>query len=210
MPVAGVLGAGSSDTARRRHTPLTEVHPAYDLSQARPDEFLPKVSGMDFLPDGRLLVTVWDASGRGVRFGKRRLPAIRKKSKVKKIAEGLAEPLGIKVVDGDIYVLQKQELTKLVDRDKDGIIDEYQCFAKGWRASANFHEFAFGLVYKDGYFYATLATAIMPGGASARPQITDRGKVLKISANRTAAWNSLPAACVRPMGSASVPTTKYS
>ena len=37
------------------------------------------------------------------------------------------------------------------------------------------------LVYKDGYFYATLATGILPGGASMKPQIPDRGKVVKIS-----------------------------
>jgi cytochrome c len=160
--------------------PLISVHPAYDLSQARPDDFKPKVAGMDFLPDGRMVVSTWDANGavyllEGMQTGD---PT---KIKVKRIAQGLAEPLGLKVVDGAIYVLQKQELTKLVDTNGDDIIDEYQCFAKGWRASANFHEFAFGLVYKDGYFYATLATAIMPGGASARPQIPDRGKVVRIS-----------------------------
>ena len=179
-PVGASTLSGGNATLPGDGAALTEVHPAYDLSQARPDEFLPKVSGMDFLPDGRLLVTVWDASGalyalENVNSGDP------KKIKLQKIAEGLAEPLGIKVVDGDIYVLQKQELTKLVDNNKDGVIDEYQCFAKGWRASANFHEFAFGLVYKDGHFYATLATAILPGGASARPQILDRGKAMKIS-----------------------------
>lgn len=159
---------------------LLEAHPSYDVSQARPDEFLPKVAGMDFLPDGRLVVSTWDALGAvyvldGVSSGDP------KKIKVKRIAQGLAEPLGVKVVDGTIYVLQKQELTKLVDNNNDGIIDEYQCFAKGWLASANFHEFAFGLAFKDGYFYAALATAINPGGASTRPQITDRGKAVKIS-----------------------------
>jgi cytochrome c len=161
--------------------PLQEVHPAYDLTQARPDEFLPKVAGMDFLPDGRLVVSTWDAMGAvyvldNVQSGDP------KKIKVKRIAQGLAEPLGLKVVDGQIYVLQKQELTRLVDTDGDDIIDEYQCFAKGWKASANFHEFAFGLVYKEGYFYAALAIAINPGGASTRPQGPDRGKVVKISA----------------------------
>ncbi len=161
--------------------PLQDVHPAYTLSQARPDEFLPKVSGMDFLPDGRLVVSTWDAMG-AVYVLDHVDSGDPSKIKVKRIAEGLAEPLGIKVVDGVIYVLQKQELTKLVDNDGDDIIDEYHCFAKGWRASANFHEFAFGLVYKDGYFYATLAIAIMPGGASARPQGPDRGKVVRISA----------------------------
>lgn len=161
-------------------TALQDVHPAYDLTQARPNEFLPKVSGMDFLPDGRLVVSTWDALGAiyvldNVESGD---PS---KIKVKRIAQGLAEPLGIKVVNGAIYVLQKQELTKLIDNNGDDLIDEYQCFAKGWRASANFHEFAFGLVYKDGYFYAALATAINPGGASTRPQGLDRGKVLQIS-----------------------------
>ncbi|MFN0037215.1 MAG: PA14 domain-containing protein, partial [Saprospiraceae bacterium] len=161
--------------------PLTEVHPAYELTQARPDEFLPKVAGMDFLPDGRLVVSTWDAVG-AVYILENVQSGDPKQIKVKRIAAGLAEPLGLKVLDGAIYVLQKQELTKLVDTNGDDIIDEYQCFAKGWRASANFHEFAFGLVYKEGYFYAALAIAINPGGASTRPQGPDRGKVVRISA----------------------------
>ncbi|MEZ4964416.1 MAG: family 16 glycoside hydrolase [Saprospiraceae bacterium] len=160
--------------------PLTDVHPSYDLTQARPDEFLPKVAGMDFLPDGRLLVSTWDAMG-AVYMLDNVSSGDPKKIKMKMIAKGLAEPLGLKVVGNDIFVLQKQELTKLIDRDGDDIIDEYQCFAKGWKASANFHEFAFGLAHKGDYLYAALATAIMPGGASARPQIVDRGKVVQIS-----------------------------
>ncbi|MBK7935816.1 MAG: DUF1080 domain-containing protein [Lewinellaceae bacterium] len=168
---AGIPGDG---------TPLAEVHPAFDLSQARPDEFLPKVAGMDFLPDGRLLVSTWDAVG-AVYMLENVESGDPKKIKLKVIAKGLAEPLGLKVVGKDIYVLQKQELTKLVDHNGDDIIDEYQCFAKGWKASANFHEFAFGLAHKGDYLYAALATAILPGGASARPQIVDRGKVVQIS-----------------------------
>jgi cytochrome c len=103
------------------------------------------------------------------------------KIKVTRIASGLAEPLGIKVVNDTIYVLQKQELTRLIDTNGDGVIDEYQTVCDGWKVSANFHEFAFGLAYRDGYFYVALATAILPGGASANPQIPDRGKVIKIS-----------------------------
>ena len=71
-------------------------------------------------------------------------------------------------------------MTKLIDHDGDELIDEYQTVSNDWKVSANFHEFAFGLVYQEGFFYGTLATAIMPGGASANPQIPDRGKVLKI------------------------------
>lgn len=179
--LAGAVSlSGAADAVPGDGSPLQEVHPSYDLSQARPDEFLPKVAGMDFLPDGRLLVSTWDAMGAvyaldNVQSGDP------KKIKMQLIAKGLAEPLGLKVVGKDIFVLQKQELTKLVDNDGDGVIDEYQCFAKGWKASANFHEFAFGLAHKGDYLYAALATAILPGGASARPQIVDRGKVVQIS-----------------------------
>ena len=158
--------------------PLDSVHPSYDLSQARPADFLPKVGGMDFMSDGRLIVSTWDPSGSvyaltNVSSGD---PT---KIKVTRIASGLAEPLGLKVIHDTIYVLQKQELTRLIDSDKDGLIDEYQCVNNRWIASANFHEFAFGLAEKNGDLYATLAIAIMPGGASAEPQVPSRGHVVK-------------------------------
>ncbi|MEL6863649.1 MAG: family 16 glycoside hydrolase [Bacteroidota bacterium] len=171
--------------ARRNKVPgdaaaLKAVHPSYDLSQARPDGFTPKVGGIGFLSDGRMVLSTWDAAGSvfildGVQSGD---PS---KVTVKTIAKGFAEPLGLKVVDDEIYVLQKQELTQLIDHNGDDYIDEYRTVCNAWLVSANFHEFAFGLAYKDGYFYATLATAINPGGASTQPQIPDRGKVVKIS-----------------------------
>ncbi|MEL6986995.1 MAG: family 16 glycoside hydrolase, partial [Bacteroidota bacterium] len=159
---------------------LKEVHPSYTLNQARPYDFLPKVGGLDFMPDGRLVVCTWDPAGAVYLVSDHKNPNPQD-IKVKKIASGLAEPLGIKVVDNKIYVLQKQELTELVDNNGDDIIDEYNTISNQWRTSANFHEFAFGLDYKDGFFYATLATAIEPGGASTNPQIPDRGKVAKIN-----------------------------
>ncbi|MFT6866771.1 MAG: cytochrome c [Cyclobacteriaceae bacterium] len=159
---------------------LDSVHPAFDLFQARPDNFQPRIGGIDFLSETEMLVCTWDSLGpvylvRNFQTGN---PA---EMTVEMIASGLAEPLGIKVVDGEIFVLQKQELTKLIDNDGDGKIDEYETVADDWSVSANFHEFSFGLVYKDGYFYGALATDILPGGASAQPQPKDRGKVMKIS-----------------------------
>lgn len=160
--------------------PLQEVHPAFTLEHIRPESFEPKVGGMDFLDEDNLILSTWDPQG-----------SVWKLSNIKdgnpetvtvtRIASGLAEPLGLKVVDGDIYVLQKQELTQLIDHDEDGITDEYRTVSNAWRVSANFHEFAFGLAYKDGWFYAALATAIEPGGASTNPQIPDRGKAIRIN-----------------------------
>lgn len=161
-------------------TPLIDVHPSFSLYPMRPDGFEPRVGGMDFKSDSTLVLSTWDDDG-SLYYIKNYLASDPNEIQIKRIATGLAEPLGVKVVDNEIYVLQKQELTKLIDHDGDEIIDEYKTISYDWKVSSNFHEFAFGLAYKDGYFYATLATAILPGGASADPQIKDRGKVAKIS-----------------------------
>src|SRR6187401_688725 len=158
--------------------PLESVHPSYDLSQARPADFLPKVGGMDFMSDGRLVVSTWDPTG-SVYTLTNVSSDDPSKIKVTRIASGLAEPLGLKIIHDTIYVLQKQELTRLIDTDKDGIIDEYQCVNNRWITSANFHEFAFGLAEKDGDLFGTLAIAIQPGGASAETQVPSRGRVVK-------------------------------
>ncbi len=159
---------------------LEGVHPSYDLTDLSTPGFKPKVGAMAFLPDGRLLVTTWDAVG-----GLYVLDGVTGKNpaeiKVKRIASGLAEPLGMAVVEGEIYVLQKQELTKLIDHDGDGIIDEYRTICNGWGVTADFHEFSFGLVYKDGFFYATLSMAMRL--APDQKQLPDRGRTIRISKN---------------------------
>jgi cytochrome c len=162
--------------------PLDSVHPAFDLTTVRPRDFRPRVGGMDFLPDGRLVVCTWDADGAVYILDGVSDPNPNR-VRVKRIAAGLAEPLGLKVVDGQIYVLQKQELTLLRDLNGDEIIDEYLTVANGWGVTPNFHEFAFGLVYDRSHFYAALAIAIDPGGASTKNQNPDRGKVIKIAKN---------------------------
>jgi len=160
-------------------TYATKLHPSYKLFDLATEKgFQPKVGGIDFLPNGKMVVSSWDTEGAiylldGV-LGDNPKPV------VKRIATGLAEPLGVKVVDGKIYVLQKQELTQLIDNDGDEIIDEFRTICNAWGTTGNFHEFAFGLVYKDGFFYAALATAIQPGGKSTIPQNKDRGKFVKI------------------------------
>ncbi len=159
---------------------LQDVHPSFNLYQARPEGFEPKVGGMDFFSDGRLAISTWDAEG-AVYILDNVKAENPEDIKITKIAKGLAEPLGLKIVNDEIYIMQKQELTKLVDNDGDQIIDEYHTICDDWRVSANFHEFGFGLEYKDGFFYASLATAIDPGGASTQPQIPDRGKVIKMA-----------------------------
>ncbi len=159
---------------------LQELHPSYDLTQARPEVFTPRVGGMDFLSDGRMVISTWDAAGTihlldGVQSGNP------EKITVKTIASGFAEPLGLKVVNDNIYILQKQELTKLIDHDGDYVMDEYETLCNAWEVSSNFHEFAFGLEEKDGWLYGNLAIGIMPGGASATNQPPSRGRTWRVN-----------------------------
>lgn len=169
--------------------PLEGVHPAFDLVNIRPEGFEPKVGGIDFLPDGRLILCTWTPEGEVLILdGIRGDDVTAERVVVKRFAAGLAEPLGIKVVPGSsgdpgdyrIYVLQKQELTELIDHDKDGVADEYRAISGGWPVTNNFHEFAFGLAEKNGKLYGNLAVAINPGGSTTDPQVPGRGTAIEI------------------------------
>lgn len=146
--------------------PLIGVHPSFSLINFRPSGFQPRVGGLDFLPDGRLAVCTWDSVGAVYLMGNLNGPG---PATVQKFAEGLGEPLGLKVVNGTIYVAQKQEITKLVDTDGDGMADEYTAIAHGWPASFNYHEFTFNLLHKDGYFWATTSTPLRTGDTAYLP-----------------------------------------
>ncbi|MEL6631961.1 MAG: family 16 glycoside hydrolase [Bacteroidota bacterium] len=174
IPIEKLVRAVPGDSAS-----LQDVHPAFRLKQARPSSFKPMVGGMDFLSDGRMVVSTWTPKG-SIYILSNLDAADPEEIKVKEIAKGLAEPLGVKIVDDEIYILQKQELTQLIDHDGDEVIDEYRTICNGWEVSSNFHEFAFGLAYKDDHFYCALAIAIEPGGKSTQPQIQDRGRAIKI------------------------------
>ncbi len=43
--------------------PLVDVHPAFDLATVRPEGFEPRVGGMDWLQDGRLVLCLWEPDG---------------------------------------------------------------------------------------------------------------------------------------------------
>ncbi len=164
---------------------LESVHPSYDLTTLHTEFFQPRVGGLDFLPDGRLLVSTWDSIG-GLYLVDNILEGDRDPVSVKRIAAGLAEPLGLEVVDGEIFVLQKHELTQLIDHDGDDVIDEYRVVCDEWGVRDDFHEFAFGLVYKEDHFYITLSMA-MRLMANER-QLPDRGRTLKIDRDGHYEW----------------------
>ncbi|MDT0403450.1 MULTISPECIES: family 16 glycoside hydrolase [Streptomyces] len=165
--------------------PLNSVRPDLTLTDLRPEGFEPQVTGMDWLPDGRLVVSTWGGTDNtaGEVYVMDEVTGSTGPDKVRatKIAEGLKEPMGLKVVDGTIFVSQKHELTELGDSDGDGVMDEFRTIAT-WPYGGNFHEFAFGLLYSKGYFYLNLSVAINYGGATTDPQpAPGRGATIKVN-----------------------------
>ena len=165
--------------------PLTGVHPNYTLTNLRPNGFQPQVTGMDFFPDGRMAITTWGGTDNvlgevwvlGNTTGSTNPSAVT----TTRVASGLKEPMGIKIVDGIIYVSEKHRLTELTDTNGDGVIDVYRTVAT-WPFGNNFHEFAFGLLYQNGFFYLNLSVSIDYGGATTNPQpAPNRGTTISVN-----------------------------
>ena len=71
-----------------------------------------------------------------------------------RIASGLFQPLGIKVIDEVIYVTCRDQLVRLNDFNGDGETDFYESFNNDHQVTDHFHEFAMGLqADKAGNFY---------------------------------------------------------
>ncbi|MFK7977103.1 MAG: family 16 glycoside hydrolase [Halioglobus sp.] len=152
----------------------TALHPSFELENLAPMGFEPKVGGMAFRPDGKLVVSSWDKDGTVFLIE----PDAEPDQRVKRIAEGLQEPLGLTMLGDRIFVLQKQELTELIDLNGDDIIDQYRAHSYDWSSNSNFHSFAFGLVHSDDAFQFLLSICVLPGGASCPDQKPTQGKLL--------------------------------
>ncbi len=76
-----------------------------------------------------------------------------------RFAENLMEPNGIyyDAKEGAYYVAQKPELTRLIDENKDGICDRYECVTDAFGISGEYHEYHYGPVVDSlGRKYASL------------------------------------------------------
>ena len=184
--------------------PVAGVHPGYKLETIRPPGFTPAVGGMAFLPDGRLAICTWDQVG-AVHFISG-LSGPASKVKVHTYADGFGEPLGIRVIDGDVWVTQKGEVTRLRDTDKDGRADAYDAMAGGWPASHNYHEFTFNLVPKGGKLYLSTSVPLRsgwtyynPGGVQGYPIPDVPGSVLELDP-KTGAWSIFATGLRTPNG----------
>ncbi len=104
----------------------------------------------DFLPDGSAMICtmegdVWHVTG---------LDATLEHVRWRRFASGLHQALGLKVAEGKVYVLGRDQITRLVDLDGDGEADFHDCFSNAYETSTAGHDFICGLQRDDqGRFY---------------------------------------------------------
>jgi glucose/arabinose dehydrogenase len=149
-----------------------------------------EVGGMDWLPDGRLAVS----TRRGqVWLVENALAKDPHDARFHLYAEGLQEGLGLAVVDGELYVLQRSELSRLKDTDSDGAVDRIETVSRDWGNSGHYHEFAFGLPRdRQGNFYISLNVSFGdPQWWLGRSTVPYRGWAMKIAPDGT----TTPFAC---------------
>lgn len=179
---------------------LATANDSYEVTEIEPPEgCVLEIGDLAFTDDGTLMMCtrrgeVWSL----------------KDGVWKRFAHGLQEPLGLIVGDkpGEFYLLQRPELTRLVDRDGDGLADRYETFAKGWGFSANYHEYAMGLTRdKAGNFYFGLGLPFshkknnkFQGQWLGTMDVHDRGWYIKIG--KDGSYGRVAPGVREPVGSA--------
>ncbi len=95
----------------------------------------------DFFPDGTAMLCtmqgdVWRAEG---------LDDTLENVRWRRFASGLHQALGLVIAEGKVYVLGRDQITRLHDLDGDGEADFHECFSNAYETSPAGHDFLCGL-----------------------------------------------------------------
>lgn len=192
------MAAAESLDVAGYQAPLKGVHPMWRLTSLEPqgpEGFKLTVAGMAYLPGGRLALSTFDPRNNGAIVGQPNgklwlLGGVDGDSAditVTLIDDQLYNPLGVLYRDGELFVAQRDELTRYQDPAGDGTFADRSTLSDGWE-SDNYHHFTFGPIYKDGYLYVALSTSIGPGAQKIlrgdsfgyAPNVVGRGSVVQI------------------------------
>ncbi len=105
---------------------------------------------------------------------------------MQRIASGMFQPLGLKIVDDTIYLTCRDQLVILRDLNGDRETDYYECFNNDHQVTEHFHEFAMGLQRDTAgnFYYAKSARHAL------KALVPHHGTLLKVSPDgtRTEFW----------------------
>ena len=154
-------------------TPGAYVVDTITIPEKNPWNSWIRCSGFDFFKDGKSAVIcsvtgdVWIVSG---------IDESLKELKWRRYATGLFQPLGLKIVDDQIYVLGRDQITRFHDFNNDGEADFYENFNNDISISNHYHEYCMNLsTDAEGNFYFT------KGGNLGPATIPHHGCLVKVS-----------------------------
>ena len=133
-----------------------------------------RLTAFDFFSDGRAAVTTWNGdvwivSGNDDSLGN---------VIWKRFAAGMFDPLGLKIVNDTVYVLERSQITRLHDFNRDGEADYYENFNHDTGVSPSYHAFAMDLqTDRAGNFYFARA------GQRVDPKYPMNGGIVRVSAD---------------------------
>lgn len=155
---------------------LQALHPALQAAELQTGEGTVRVSGMALRESHELLLTTWEGDLYSLNLNaasQDTAPPLRK------IAQGLSEPMGLATLDQRIFVTEKNQATELIDADSDGMFETYRCVSHAWPCTLDYHEYLFGAVVQDGHLYFSASVAMNTRGTDNR-QAALRGSVIKV------------------------------
>jgi hypothetical protein len=146
-------------------SPLTEMHPQYEVETIRPLDWTKGVADLDFLPDGKMVVGVYTPAKN---FGE--VPPAsdiyafenvignsdRSRIIAKKIGSGFVDALGIATVGNRIFVTDRTRVTELVGDHKGIDIDVSKPLWTGFTVGTSFNMWSHGGIHKQGSIYVAL------------------------------------------------------
>ena len=132
-----------------------------------------RFSGIDFLGADSAAICTWDGDVWVVTG----LAGSDGKLSWRRIASGLYQPLGLKVIGGAMHVSCRDRIVVLRDRDHDGCTDVYDTFNGDHQVTEHFHEFAMGLETdaEGNLYYAKSARHALPA------VVPHHGTLLKVA-----------------------------
>ena len=220
--------------AQRPFYLLPGIHPGYSIVSMRPASMAtsganaaPNTGGMAWLPDGRLFIASMssnpaggtDANRLGVSNGYvfSGIPGATNNASVTvaQVSTGYQMPTGAVAVGDSIYVVDNQDgLTKLTPAGggtytKSVLYKGVLGYNTGLSGSG-YRTWVGGLLYKDGFFYASVGLGLIPGGTTDTVTANiyrGKGCVWKVSQNGASA-DSFACGIRNPVGMAWSPDSE--
>ena len=197
---------GPAHYPQRVRTRIKTIHDAefavdqFTLPARNPWNAQVRTTGLDFFADNkRVAICTWDGDVwivEGIDQDKGELVWQR-------IASGMFQPLGLKIVNEQIFVTCRDQLAVLRDLNGDNETDYYECYNNDHQVTEHFHEFAMGLqTDDDGNFYYAKS-----GRHAKRAVVPHHGTLLRISADGqktdilATGFRAANGVCINPDGS---------